>query len=267
MRNVPSIRKQLQSYLVGIIALGVLSAACRLTAENLEFTFPVSERYQTLAAERGNPRPATGRLKLALPNNFDPSRVWPLLIAISTADLGRNSTMDVDLYGMATRTEGWVVLGTDATIRPRVDTASWRLAMIAAGLEALQKRWPQSAKWPVALAGLSGGAKRCAALAPLIWKSGAMRLVGVYLTGINEDTLTPAVQHQRPPDAFFDLPIFLSSGRTDTTSTPTDHVRVESSLRQSGMRRIRLKEFNADHVIKLSHVRDALLWFREAGRF
>ncbi len=247
--------------------LGALPPTPRLQARDLEYTFAVPEPFQELAARGGNPRPATGRMKLALPENFDPSRVWPLLIVISTSDLGRDSTMDVDLSGMATRTEGWVVLGTDATIRPKVDSSAWRFAMIAAGLEALRQRWPTAVKWPVALAGLSGGANRCAYLAPVLAKTGGVRLVGVFLTGINEDTLSPAVHLQRPPDSFFDVPIYLSSGWTDRTATPNHHAQVESSMLKTGFRRVRLEQFNADHVIKLSQLREALRWFRRVGQF
>jgi hypothetical protein len=41
-----------------------------------------------------------------------------------------------------------------------LDSTQWRLVMLAAALEAVRKEWPQSAKWPLAFAGFSGGSKR-----------------------------------------------------------------------------------------------------------
>lgn len=160
-----------------------------------------------------------------------------------------------------------MTLGTDANIRPKMDSSSWRLAMIAAGLEARQKRWPTAGRWPIALAGLSGGAKRSAFLAPLLAKTDGIRLAGLYITGINEDTLSLGVRQFHPPEAFHDRPIFISCGRTDTTSTPTQHVQVEASTRATGLRQVRPKQFGGDHVIKLDHLGEALAWFREAGHF
>ena len=64
--------------------------------------------------------------------------------------------MDAEWYRAPATAEGWVVLGADATVKPRIDSTQWRLGMLAAALEAIRKEWPQSSKWPVALAGFSG---------------------------------------------------------------------------------------------------------------
>jgi len=61
--------------------------------------------------------------------------------------------MDAEWYRRPATEEGWVVLGSDATISPRIDSTQWRLAMLAAALEAVRKDWPGSAKWPLAFAG------------------------------------------------------------------------------------------------------------------
>src|ERR1700747_1167185 len=92
----------------------------------LDIQFPLSDYLQQYAAQGGNPRPATGRALLFFPRNFDPARPWPILIVTFTADLDRTSIMDAPWYRDAAMKEGWVMLATDATIRPRVDSPAWR---------------------------------------------------------------------------------------------------------------------------------------------
>src|SRR5437764_5522335 len=136
----------------------------------LDFQFPINKFFQDYAAQGGNPRPTTGRALLMFPKGFDPARSWPILIVTSTTDLGRTSPMDAPWYRDAAIAEGWVVLATDATIPPREDSLAWRLAMLTAGLETIRKNWPQSAQWPMAFAGYSGGAKRCGILGAILAK-------------------------------------------------------------------------------------------------
>ena len=119
----------------------------------IEIRFPVSKYFQDIAAQGGNPRPETGRAVVTFPAGFDPARPWPILIVTSTSDFNRTSAMDADWYRPAATAEGWVVLGSDATINPRIDSAQWRLGLLAAALEAIRKEWPQTSRWPVAFAG------------------------------------------------------------------------------------------------------------------
>src|SRR5919109_1535392 len=127
----------------------------------LDLQFPLSDYFQKYAAEGGrNPRPTAGHVLLFFPNNFDPTRSWPILIVTSTSDLERTSIMDAPAYRDPAMKEGWIVLATDATIRPRADSVRWRLSILSAALEIMRKEWPQSANWPIAFAGFSGGAKR-----------------------------------------------------------------------------------------------------------
>src|SRR5947207_15760272 len=97
-----------------------------------DLQFPINNSFQEHAAQGGNPRPTTGRALLMLPRGFDPARSWPILIVTSTTDLDRTSIMDAPWYRDAAMVEGWVVLATDATIRPRTDSVLWRLAMLTA---------------------------------------------------------------------------------------------------------------------------------------
>ena len=125
----------------------------------VDVRFPVPEYYQQYATQDGNPVPTTGRLFLLLPPNFDSRRVWPILIVTATKDPGHTAPSDAPWYHAAAAAEGWIVLATDATVRPRNDSVSWRLALLAAGLDVVHHEWPKSAQWPVAFAGISGGAK------------------------------------------------------------------------------------------------------------
>jgi hypothetical protein len=233
----------------------------------IEIRFPVSKYFQDIAAQAGNPRPDTGRAVLAFPAGFDPSRPWPILIVTSTSDFNRTSAMDADWYRAPATAEGWVVLGSDATISPRIDSTQWRLGLLGATLEAIRKDWPQSAKWPVAFAGFSGGSKRSGVLGAMLAKSGSVRVCGFFLSGINEDRLGEAYRTYHPGAGLLEVPVWLSSGVSDPVATPQAHNLVRASLERTGFKRVRLEQFGGGHQLKLSEVRRALQWFRELGRF
>src|SRR4029077_3400314 len=152
----------------------------------LDFQFPISGYFQESAAQGGNPRPTTGRALLMFPKNFDPARSWPILIVTSTTDLDRTSIMDAPWYRDAAMVEGWVVLATDATIRPRTDSVLWRLAMLTAGLQMIRDNWPQSVRWPAAFAGFSGGAKSSGFLGALLANTRGFKIWGFFLAGVSE---------------------------------------------------------------------------------
>lgn len=233
----------------------------------IEIRFPVSKYFQDIAAQAGNPRPETGRAVLAFPAGFDPSRTWPILIVTSTSDFNRTSAMDADWYRPAATAEGWIVLGSDATISPRIDSTQWRLGLLGAALEAIRKEWPQTGRWPVAFAGFSGGSKRSGVLGAMLAKSGSVRVCGFFLSGINEDRLGEAYRTYQPGRGFLEVPVWLSSGSSDSVATPQAHNLVKASLERTGFKRVRLEQFGGGHQLKLSEVRKALQWFRQLGRF
>ena len=233
----------------------------------IEIRFPVSPYFQNIASQAGNPRPEIGRAVLAFPAGFDPSRTWPILIVTSTSDFNRTSAMDVDWYRAPATAEGWIVLGSDATIAPRIDSTQWRLGLLGAALDAIRKEWPQSAKWPVAFAGFSGGSKRSGVLGAMLAKSGSVRVCGFFLSGINEDRLGEAYRTYQPGRGFLEVPVWLSSGVGDTVATPAAHNLVKVSLERTGFKRVRLEQFGGGHQLKMSEVRRALQWFRQLGRF
>jgi hypothetical protein len=233
----------------------------------IEIRFPVSKYFQDIAAQAGNPRPETGRAVLAFPAGFDPSRTWPILIVTSTSDFNRTSAMDAGWYSRPAIEEGWIVLGSDATISPRIDSTQWRLGLLGAALEAIRKEWPQSARWPVAFAGFSGGSKRSGLLGAMLAKSGSVRVCGFFLSGINEDRLGEAYKTYHPGAGLLEVPVWLSSGSSDPVATPQAHVLVKASLERTGFKRVRLEQFTGGHQLKLSEVRKALQWFRQLGKF
>ena len=64
----------------------------------------------------------TDRAVLAFPAGSDPSHIWPILIVTSTSDFSRTSLMDAEWYRARATAEGSVVLGADATVKPRIDS-------------------------------------------------------------------------------------------------------------------------------------------------
>jgi hypothetical protein len=233
----------------------------------LDIRFPVSTFFQDYAAAGGNPRPTTGRALVSFPKGFDPARSWPILIVTSTTDAYRTSPMDAPWYQQPGTAEGWIVLASDATIKPRQDSDSWRLGLLGAALETVHKEWPQSAQWPVAFAGLSGGAKRSGVLGAMLATSGAVKICGFFLAGINDDRLSFAYKAYGPPPDFLNIPIWLSSGLNDPIAPPGKHEHVRASLVNTGFKRVRVEPFPGRHEIKAAQVQLALRWFRQIGKF
>lgn len=234
---------------------------------SLDLQFPLSNYFQEYAAQGGNPRPTTGRALLFFPNGFDPARSWPILIVTSTTDLDRTSIMDAPWYRDAAIKEGWVVLATDTAIRPRADSLQWRLSILTAGLRMIRTDWPQSAQWPVAFAGFSGGAKRSGILAAMLASNRGFKICGMFLAGINSDRVTAAYKDYQPPTDFLNTPIWISSGTTDQIAPPGTQEGVYYSLKRAGFKQVRLEKFFGGHALKSAEIQRALHWFREVGKF
>ena len=235
--------------------------------KTIEIRFPVSKYFQDIAAQGGNPRVETGRAVLTFPPGFDPARRWPILIVTSTSDFHRTSPMDAEWYRPPADAEGWMILAPDATIKANIDSTPWRLAMLGAALESVRKEWPQSAKWPVAFAGFSGGAKRSCLLGAMMAKGRAVNICGFFLSGINENRLSEAYKTYQPGGEFLNIPIWISGGMDDPIATPSLEGAVAVTLRRTGFKRVRLEHFLGTHQLKRSEVRLALRWFRELGGF
>jgi predicted esterase len=134
--------------------------------------------------------------------------------------------------------------------------------MTLAALDALHSSFPGSKNWPIAVAGFSGGAKRAGNLAPLLALAGN-RVIGIFLTGINEDRLSEGYRMFHPGAAFLRTPIYLSSGQEDKVARIADQQHVKRLMEQSGFTRVRQVAMPHGHAVSRSAIREALRWFRE----
>lgn len=224
---------------------------------------PLSPQEQSYVSEHGNPVPAHAVAVIAVPPGFEPAKPWPVLVPISTSDFNRKNRDDLaDFYRQAAFAEGWVVLAGDGEDNPRHDTGGWRAGMTLAAIDALHRSFPGSKNWPVAVAGFSGGAKRAGTIAPLLAVAGC-RVIGIFLTGINEDRLTEGYRTFHPGAAFLQTPVYISSGQIDEVATPAQQQQVKHLVEHAGFTRVRQEMTSFGHAISRSAIREGLRWFRE----
>ena len=255
-----------------IMTLAAVSeAATTLQFQNVPVTpggviraeVPLSAQEQTYASERGNQPPAHAIATLAVPQGFDPNKSWPVLIVLATTDGHRRNGEDlVSFYLKTALSEGWVLLAGDGPVTPQQDSSAWRSAMTLAAVDALQRSFPASRQWRVACAGFSGGAKTAGIVAPLLAVAGC-HVNGIYLTGINQDQLGEGYRRFHPGTAFLQTPIFISSGQSDPIAALDQQMQVKLSLQKTGFSRVRFEMFPGRHSFKLSHLLEALRWFRQ----
>jgi len=224
---------------------------------------PLSTQEKSLAAQGGNVAPPNAVAVLATPVNFDPRKNWPVLIACSTSDFKRQNRDDlVQFYRTAGLSEGWVLLAGDGPQPARNDTAAWRGAMTLAAIHALHSSFPGSAKWPIACAGFSGGGKGVGYVAPLLAKNGC-RVIGVYMTGANQDHLSDGYARIQPGTNFLSTPIYISAGHDDRIATVEQQYNVAGSIKQTGFNRMRIGTFRGGHEVNDGQTSVALGWFRQ----
>jgi hypothetical protein len=230
-----------------------------LPGKTISATVPLSAEEKTYAAIGGNQVPANAVAVLAVPQGFDPRKSWPVLVAFSTSDFQRENRGDIPFYITEALSEGWLVLTGDGSERPRDDSTGWRAAMTLAALDALHRSFPGSNKWPLACAGISGGAKRACLIAPLLALTN--RVAGLYLAGVNEDLLAEGYRKFHPGRDFLNTKIFITSGQSDKIATPAQTDRVMRSMQTDGFRQVRLETFPEGHNVKRPLTRAALRWF------
>lgn len=228
------------------------------TGEVILFDAPLSPAEQRLATEDNNPATTTAHIALGVPENFDPTKSWPLLIISATVDASNIELLGA--YQQDALAAGWVIMAADGAIKPKDDRTPRRLAMIEAGLDFLVAHWPAAKTWPIAAGGFSGGAKRSGFVAAALMKE-QRRVIGILMGGCNEDTATEASKRYTPPYAFRLLPIFLSSGATDTIATPEMVHYVEHSMKSNGFRNVRFASYPGAHEVYHPHTTEALQWF------
>ena len=262
--------------LLSVVALSVVSteAAAPLQYGGTSFSpgstvtanVLLNAQEKSLAAQGGNTVPSNAVAVLAVPRNFDPQRTWPVLVICSTSDNRRQNRDDLaDFYRRVAVPEGWMVLAGDGPRRPRSDTAAWRGAMSLAAVDALNHSFPGAEKWPIACAGFSGGGKGVGYIAPLLAKSGH-HVIGIYMTGVNEEHLTDGYTKVHPGAGFLATPIFVAIGHEDRIATQEQQFAVVSSIKKGGFTRVRIGEFRGGHEANDAQTAIALRWFRELAK-
>lgn len=227
---------------------------------------PLTAQEKSLAAQGGNVVPPNALAVLATPGNFDPRKSWPVLVPCSTSDFKRQNRDDlVQFYRTIGLAEGWVLLAGDGPQHARNDTAAWRGAMTLAAINALRRSFPGSDKWPIACAGFSGGGKGVGYVAPLLAKSGC-RIVGIYMTGANEDHLSDGYTRIQPGANFLSTPIYISAGQDDRIATVEQQYNVLGSIKRTGFSRIRIGTFHGGHEVNDGQTSVALAWFRQLAK-
>ena len=227
---------------------------------------PLSAQEKSLAAQGGNAVPQNAVAVLAIPSNFDPRKSWPVLVVCSTSDSKRQNRDDlVDFYGRVGLREGWLVLAGDGPQHARNDTAAWRGAMSLAAIDALHRSFPGSDKWPVACGGFSGGGKGVGVVAPLLAKQGC-HVVGIYITGANEDRLSEGYSRVAPGASFLMTPVYISAGRDDRIATVEQQYNVAGSIKRTGFQRIKIGTFHGGHEANDAQTSIALHWFRDLAK-
>jgi hypothetical protein len=223
---------------------------------------PLNGQEKSYAGEGGNVAPVSASAVLAVPANFDPRKTWPVFVVLSTSDGHRQDRDDLaQFYRSTALAEGWVLLAGDGPQIPHLDSAAWRAAMTLATVDALHRSFPGSEKWPIICGGLSGGARRAGFMAPLLARNGC-RVIGIYLTGVNEDHLSDGYQKFQPGAGFLTTPVFIASGRDDRIAKLDQQYDVMSSIKRTGFQRVKIDIFNGGHEVKDYETRTALQWFR-----
>lgn len=223
---------------------------------------PLSALEKSYASEGWNRPPPYAVAVLAVPPAFDPKKSWPVLVAFSSSDKQHQNRDALEQYRDAAFAEGWVVIAGDGPKPARQDTSGWRAGTTLAALDALHRSFPGSEDWPLAIAGGSGGAKQSGLMTPLLWLAGN-RIIGIFLSGINEDRLSTGYRTYKPAASFLNIPIFLSIGAHDLIATPTQQIAVKYSMQRTGFHCIREEIFPSGHILLYSQVVEALRWFRE----
>jgi hypothetical protein len=232
----------------------------------VQASVPLSGMEKSYAAQGGNLVPANAVAVLATPSSFDPTRNWPVLIICSTSDGKRQNRDDlVEFYRRVGLSDGWILLAGDGPQQAKNDNVAWREAMTMAAVDALHRSFPASKNWPIACAGFSGGGKGVGYVAPFLARNGC-QIIGVYITGANEDHLSDGYRTLRPGAGFLTTPIYVSAGHDDRIATLEQQYAVAGSIKRTGFKRVRIGTFRGGHEVNGAQTSIALHWFRQLAK-
>ena len=253
--------------LIALLAASSAHGATVLRAgDSSEFNVELPRELRQIAG-RGQPSPITHALvTVAVPTTFDLARAYPVMIISATSDPRYHSSRGLlRAYAEAARTNGWILLAADPAEEISIDRddVGLRYMLNAAALGALASQWPAAGKAPLAFGGFSGGAKYAGWLAAAFARQGRS-IIGIYLAGINSDTIVSAAEHfDVLNETFRRVPVFLQSGEQDEIATPADHRDVRDELIRAGFSYVRLEYEAGSHEVDPVPLRAALDWFRE----
>jgi predicted esterase len=255
----------------GIMLAALLAASATFAAPVLtpgalnEFTVELPPELRTMAG-RGQVSPVKHAVvSIAIPANIDMAHEWPVLVINATSDPQyRSSRRLLGDYAPTALAAGWIIVaadpGEDVTVEQ--DDVPLRLALAKAALATLASLRPGAAKAPLAFGGFSAGAKYSAWLAAAFASEGRT-IIGIYLAGINQETLVAAAEKFDVLDPKFkNVPVFLQSGLKDEVATQAEHRAVFADLKRAGFRRVQIAYFPGAHEVDAAPLRDALDWFR-----
>jgi len=269
-RRMTSRRELMSRFLALLPALFVASGALAATGlkagglNEFQIELPLELRQ---VAGRGQVSPITHALvTVAVPASFDTTCDCPVMVISATSDPRYHSSRDLlRAYADSALAAGWILVAADPAqdVSAERDEVGLRYALNIAALAALELQWPGAGKAPLAFGGFSGGAKYSGWLAAAFASQGRT-VIGIYLAGINEDTIIAAARHFNIlNETFKRIPIFLQSGEKDEIATPGDHQAVQKELKRAGFRNIRIEYFPGPHAVDPGPMRTALVWFRE----
>ena len=231
-----------------------------------EFSVELPQELRQIAA-RGGPSPVAHALvTVAVPANFDATRSYPVMIISATSDPQYHSSRRLlGAYAEAAVAGGWILVAADPAEEVPVerDDVNLRYALNAAALAALESQWPEAGKAPLAFGGFSGGAKFSGWLAAAFARQGRA-IAGIYLAGINSDTVVFAARHFSVlNESFSRTPVFLASGQNDKVATPADHRNIHDQLKRAGFSKVRIEYGASSHEVDPRSLQTALDWFRK----
>jgi predicted esterase len=260
----------MKSYLAILLLMSVSFAAPAATTPTpgalTEYNVELPRELRQMAG-RGQLSPVAHALvTIALPHDIDMAHEWPIMVISATSDPSYNSSRGLlHAYAEVAMAAGWILVAADPveSITAEQDDVPMRLALATAALAVLDKQRPASHTAPLAFGGFSGGAKYSEWLAASFAKQGR-NIIGIYLAGINADTLVEAAQmFDVLTPKFKRTPVFLQTGIKDAVATPEDHARVAAELKLAGFRNIRIESFDGAHEIQPAPLAEALVWFRQ----
>jgi predicted esterase len=204
-------------------------------------------------------------LAVAFPAAFAPEQVHPILVTQVTADRARPNLAELAAYAPTALEQGYVVISAQGIPWPerhQDDTLVHRYATLRAALRWLAGEVPQSERWPIVLAGFSGGAKISQVLAFSLMLE-HRHVAGVFLGGCNEDHSQVLLgEYPAVKDRFSQIAYYLSVGEDDRISPPASVRDVAKHLRASGAQRVEVSTHGGGHRLDTRDLSQALRWFR-----